>query len=126
VPAAAGGVDYGWTTLEGAHCFAEARCTPDGTTAPVLEYEHLPPCTSVTGGVVYRGTLAPQHAGRYFFADYCQGWLRSIKYDGERIGEYVEWQTGVTGRVQSFGVDGRGEVYVLYAEGDVYRIGEEW
>jgi glucose/arabinose dehydrogenase len=125
VPASAPGVDYGWSTLEGAHCFHEATCDSSGTTLPILEYEHTPPCTSVTGGVVYRGTRVPAHAGRYFFADYCLGWLRSIKYggDGRGITEYLSWQTGVSGRVQSFGVDGFGEVYLLFAEGDVYRLG---
>jgi hypothetical protein len=67
----------------------------------------------------------PAHAGRYFFADYCLGWLRSIRYDpsGRGVTEYLSWQTSVSGRVQSFGVDGFGEVYLLFADGNVYRLG---
>jgi len=125
VDAARGGVDFGWSTLEGTHCFREPSCDPTGTTLPVIEYAHVPPCTSVTGGAVYRGAQVPEHQGRYFFADYCLGWLRSIRYaaDGRSVTEYLSWQTGVDGHVQSFGVDGSGELYVLYAEGGVYRIG---
>ena len=122
VPANAAGLNYGWNVTEGAHCFGSATCIIEGITFPVMEYGHEPPCTSLTGGYVYEGSAHPEHAGRYFFADYCLGWLRSVKPDGSAVTEPLQWSADI-GRVTSFGQDGHGELYLLRADGSVARIG---
>jgi hypothetical protein len=125
VRAASGGYNFGWNLMEGTSCFASGpECSRAGLTLPELEYAHAPPCTSVTGGFVYHGTLA-DHEGRYFFADYCLGWIRSIRVQDAHITEYVDWTSPAEGGIQSFGVDGVGELYVLQGDGAVYRIGAE-
>jgi hypothetical protein len=61
--------------------------------------------------VVYRGTAIPELDGRFLFSDYCGGYLRSVDRSG-RVSDHTE-EVGQAGAVVSFGMDGRGEVYVL-------------
>jgi hypothetical protein len=44
---------------------------------PLIDYAHSDGC-SITGGYVYRGSAIPEIAGRYFYSDFCGGWLRSF------------------------------------------------
>ncbi len=67
--------------MEGSECFDGAGCVQTGLTLPVLEYSHQEGC-SVTGGYVYRGSSIPSLQGHYFYADFCQGWVRSFQYAG--------------------------------------------
>jgi glucose/arabinose dehydrogenase len=124
VPAAAGGLNYGWNIMEGRHCFGAAGCDTGGLTQPVLEYDHGQGC-SVTGGYVYRGRRVPALAGHYFYADYCRGWVRSFRLAGGTVVDQREWAFGDLGNVLSFGRDADGELYVLSARsgtGSVHQI----
>ena len=112
-----GGFNFGWPITEGLHCFSpRSGCDTAGLTLPVLEVEHGDDGTcSITGGVVYRGSAIPELAGHYLYSDYCGGWLRSFRLeDGEAV-DHRDWteDVGTPGAVVSFGVDHRGEVYVL-------------
>ncbi|HEX6966613.1 MAG TPA: PQQ-dependent sugar dehydrogenase [Gemmatimonadaceae bacterium] len=120
-PASQGGQNYGWNIMEGMHCYNASSCNEQGLTLPVLEYSHADGC-SITGGFVYRGTRIPGIVGRYFYADYCSGFLRSFLYDGSTVSEQTTWDVGDLGHVQSFGEDASGELYMLSANGTVYRI----
>jgi hypothetical protein len=83
---------------------------------------------------VYRGTaLGPSFVGRYFFADYVAGRLWSIGLsigsDGEAsVSGLVDHTaevggTSVLGNISSFGVDSRGELFVLnYSAGQVLLL----
>lgn len=118
------GVNYGWSIMEGTRCFNATSCDMTGLTLPVLDYTHSDGC-SVTGGYVYRGTAIPGLAGTYFYADYCDGWVRSFRYTGGQVTEAGSWDAlAPGGSIPSFGEDGAGELYVLTAEGGVYRIVE--
>ena len=118
------GLDYGWNVTEGGHCFDATTCDIRGITFPIHEYESQPPCTSITGGFVHDGTGAPEHAGRYFFADYCRGFLRSISWSGSEVTEALDWDYGETGwRVTSFGRDGHGALYAVLSDGRIMRLG---
>jgi len=79
----------------------------------------------VTGGVVYRGAAIPSLVGHYLYADYCAGWIRSFRYDGEAAVDRRELIGGGAGNILSFGQDAAGEVYVLSSNGRVYRIEPE-
>ena len=71
--AGVGGLDYGWNTMEGAHCYQPATdCDQTGLTLPVSEYDHSLGC-AVIGGVVARGQAEPSFVGWYFFSDDCSG-----------------------------------------------------
>jgi glucose/arabinose dehydrogenase len=125
VPAAAGagrGANFGWNVTEGRHCFAQANCDLTQFTLPVLEYGHGEGC-SITGGYVYRGAAIPALQGHYFYADYCQGWVRSFRLQDGQAVEPQQWPTlAPGGAITSFGQDAAGELYVLSAEGRVSRI----
>ena len=87
----------------------------------MLSYSHDDGC-SVTGGYVYRGTRLAGLEGRYFYSDYCGGWLRSFVFANGVVTEQKDWGIGAVGGVQSFGEDASGELYILSSNGRVYRI----
>ena len=86
------GINYGWNIMEGAHCLGGGQCDQTGLTLPTFEYAHDQGC-SITGGYVYRGNAIPALQGLYFFGDYCQGWVRSIRYTGGQATEVTDWPT---------------------------------
>jgi glucose/arabinose dehydrogenase len=121
VPADQAGLDYGWSVAEGNHCYRAESCQRGGTVIPAVEYSHSDGC-SVTGGHVYRGKQIPSLVGHYFYADYCEGWVKSFRYDGGEVRDREEWDLGDVGQVLSFGEDSGGELYILSSNGRVYRL----
>ncbi len=116
------GVNYGWNIMEGSQCFGSSQCDRTGLASPVLEYSHAEGC-SIIGGYVYRGTAIPDLQGHYFYADFCEGWVRSFRYDGGAVSDETSWPTlSPGGSILSFGEDSAGELYVLHAAGGVFRI----
>jgi glucose/arabinose dehydrogenase len=116
------GANYGWNIMEGTACFVGTECDTSGLVLPVLEYGHSEGC-SVTGGYVYRGSAIPDLAGHYFYADFCEGWVRSFRFAGGAVTAERDWpELAPGGQVPSFGEDAAGELYVLDAGGTVYRI----
>jgi glucose/arabinose dehydrogenase len=122
VAAATAGLNYGWDSMEGRHCYdPPSGCNQTGLTLPVLEYSHGEGC-SITGGFVYRGAAIPSLQGTYFYADYCRGWVRSFRYSNGAATDQTEWDFGNLGNILSFGEDAAGELYILSANGTVFRI----
>jgi glucose/arabinose dehydrogenase len=120
VAAGAAGLNFGWNTMEGTDCFERASCSQDGLVLPAVEYDHSSGC-SVTGGEVYRGSRIPEIQGIYFYSDYCNGWLRSFRFETGVAVDHREWDVGAIGSVVSFGTDGAGELYAVSRAG-VYRF----
>jgi hypothetical protein len=118
----AGGHNYGWVQMEGNACYMSG-CQPSLYTLPVQVYSHADGC-SVTGGFVYRGSEVAILTGRYLYADYCSGWVRSFRWSGGAATDHREWTSLAGGFISSFGQDGRGELYVVRhgANGSVRRI----
>lgn len=117
-----GGLDFGWNTMEGFHCFASAEgCDQTGLTLPVAEYSHDGGC-AVIGGVVVRDRRAGLLDGRYLFGDACSDnlWLLDPAGDGRR--EPV--LAGKLGRsLSSIGEDEDGTVYATsLSAGELLRI----
>jgi glucose/arabinose dehydrogenase len=109
------GLNYGWPLFEGLQCFNCSSGDEEGLVFPVLEVEHGDAGTcSITGGIVYRGAAFPQMNGRYFYSDYCGGYLRSFLFSDGAATDARDWtdQVGLPGQVTGFGVDGAGEMYV--------------
>lgn len=123
--ASQGGLNYGWNTMEGTLCYNASACIQGGLTLPVFEYDHgsndVNGC-SITGGYVYRGSAMPELAGRYFYSDYCKGFLKSLVYSGGAAGAHVDWPIPDVGNILSFGRDGGGELLLIAAGGKVYRM----
>lgn len=122
VDAAKASVNYGWNIMEGTRCFSPSSgCTQTGLDIPVLDYDHGDGC-SITGGFVYRGNDIPGIRGHYFYSDFCTGFLRSFKYANRAATEPRSWNVGALGNVLSFGEDAAGELYILSANGTVYKL----
>jgi glucose/arabinose dehydrogenase len=122
VPAGQGGVNYGWDVMEGSDCFEPSSgCSRTGLVLPASEYTHSDGC-SITGGFVYRGQDIAALRGHYFYADYCEGWIRSFRYEGGAATDPRSWDVENVGNVSSFGEDARGELYVISHGGGVYKI----
>lgn len=115
------GLNYGWNILEGSHCYGASECDTSGLELPVHEYPHAEGC-SITGGHVYRGSAMAGLDGHYFYGDFCDGWVRSFRYDGADAVEHLSYDFGAIGRILSFGRDAAGELYVLTDQGTVYRL----
>jgi uncharacterized protein (TIGR03437 family) len=110
---AAGGINYGWAIMEGAHCY-NSICRTDGLTFPVFEYNHDSDC-AVVGGYLYRGQRWPAMQGWYIFGDFCSGRLRALQM---RNGTAVAQEAAETGfMISSFGEDEHGELYVADRKG---------
>ena len=117
-----GGENYGWAIMEGRMCYRSTTCSTVGLTLPVLEYTHADGC-SITGGYVYRGNAIPEIQGLYFYSDYCDGWIRSFEYSGGTARNPRNWPAlAPGGRISSFGEDAAGELYIVEAEGRVFKL----
>ena len=115
------GLNFGWNRMEGNHCFKPPQCDPSGLVLPVVEYGHKEGC-SVIGGFVYRGSAMPALWGAYFYSDYCDGWVRSFRWDHGHVADHRQWDLPNPGPVLSFGVDAAGELYLLTGNGQVSRL----
>ncbi len=120
-----GGLNYGWNIMEGTLCYGAAACDSTGLAPPALEYDHgaadANGC-SITGGYVYRGRALPELAGRYFYSDYCAGFLKSFLAAGAGVLEQTDWRIPAIGRVVSFGRDADGELYLITDGGAIHKI----
>ena len=122
------GGNYGWNAMEGNQCFQNQQdCKPDEFIAPIFQYGR-DKGKSITGGIVYRGTLNPNLYGHYIFADYVTGrfWFMDTTniQDNTSI-EGVEFMK-YNMYISSFGVDIDGELYVAQydynGEGQIFNI----
>ena len=127
-----GGENYGWKLQQGTNCYLTGNCfnppaCPNAAfTLPIHEYNTGANC-SVIGGYVYRGCAIPGLQGTYFYADYCSGRFWSFRWDGSTMTEFQErtselFPAGGPGRINSFGEDERGEIYICAQNGRVYQI----
>ena len=72
------GANFGWDLFEGAHTFDGDGNAPSNYRPPVFEFPSNGGNCAVTGGYVVRDRGLPALAGRYLYADYCGGVLRSF------------------------------------------------
>ena len=87
----------------------------------MYQYDHGGGRCTVIGGVVVRDPRLPALAGRYLFADYCDGKIESTLVDGGKATDVRPLGIQVAA-LSSFGVDGLGRVYVTSTDGGVYRL----
>jgi len=128
------GFNFGWKILEGNHTYSAGATT--GLTAPVLEYPHgTGPLQgdSLIGGYVYRGPVAAL-VGQYVFGDYVNKRIWSVAatdmIQGATLNNssFIDRTTafapasGTIGSLTSFGVDDRGNLYVIDIDGEIFMI----
>lgn len=78
------GGNYGWSVMEGAHCFMDDSCDQTNLIAPVAEYAN-PDDASVVGGYVYRGAAMPELVGRYIYGDFYSGAIWAVAEGSEPV-----------------------------------------
>jgi glucose/arabinose dehydrogenase len=109
--------NYGWPSCEGFF----GSCA--GFTPPVFDYPRSgAPCNAITGGFVYRGSQVPELAGRYVYADLCDGNLRSIRLALPLASEDRSEGAPSLGNPTSFGEDANCELYVTNGANLVSKI----
>ena len=111
------GIDFGWSTFEGEVCIRADYCD-EPSVPPAVYYSH-DEGVAVIGGHVYRGSAIPELTGRYLYADFTGGWLRSVTVSPDgRATEHTDWtaqlsEPEILQGVYGFGVDAAGELYVV-------------
>lgn len=127
---AGGGQNYGWSCMSGTVCTGAPVCTcfAPTLTGPIHQYTAAT-SRAVIGGFVYRGARIPDLRGTYFYADYSMSQIWSFRRNGSgitqltnRTAELVPPPPYFVDSISSFGEDGRGELYVLSLNGEVFRI----
>ena len=103
------GLNYGWRCYEGTSVFSTSGCpTFANTVAPFTDYVYgSNGRCSITGGYFYTGTLYPNLANKYIFADYCTAEIGLVDASG-----VITWNVNLPGVITSFGEDVNGELYV--------------
>jgi hypothetical protein len=111
--------NYGWPDDEGPASPPNAAYTD-----PVFSYGHGSSDTlgcAITGGAFYNPPVAyfpSQYVGRYFFSDFCSGWIRQLDPNGNTVTGFA---TGV-GTPVDLNVAPDGSLYYLSHGGNVGRI----
>jgi glucose/arabinose dehydrogenase len=114
--------NYGWRVWEGrARYTTGQKVNPRGTLVfPIAVYSHDAGC-SITGGYVYRGKAVPSARGRYFYGDYCNGTIWSLRaVNGKLRGQRRE--AFRVANLSSFGEDAAGELYAVGLGGELYKL----
>jgi len=120
VPAgSSGGLNFGWNYYEGSHEYDPPSAGDSKLTFPVAEYSHADGGCSVTGGYVYRGSMAAWN-GIYLYGDYCTGNIWGLIHSGEQWQLQLLFETHLL--VTSFGQDENGEIYLLIDNGSVHKL----
>lgn len=137
------GANYGWDCREGfiAHLDPDdtppcASFDPSSFTDPVFDYPHVEPgpgvvCGgSISGGYVIRDPALAEAQGRYVYADYCVGEIRSLVLPAAPGGAATDDRSeGLeVERPVAFGEDAAGRLYLASFrggpenKGTVYRL----
>ncbi len=112
------GANYGWPNVEGV-------ANNPNFVDPIFAYPHGGGA-SVTGGYVYRGESDGLN-GQYFFADFIQNKVFTLRFDGsswlatDRTSQIVP-NVGTVNSPASFGEDARGNLYIVDIGGEVFRL----
>ena len=124
-----GGENYGWRLREGLIANPAPGVggpRPSGAVDPIHEYGRGDGGT-IIGGYVYRGEAINGLQGAYFYADFLSNRIWSLEFNGTSVSNHMERTAELNANhslvaINSFGEDGRGEIYIVSMTGDIYRI----
>jgi cysteine-rich repeat protein len=117
------GANYGWPYREGT-----TGSDPVGVTTklPTFAYAHAaganPRGCAVTAGAFYSPVTASfpaSYAGKYFFAEYCEGWVGLLDANGQNFSVFA---TGTTNIVDMHVSNQDGALYYLEHDGKVWKV----
>jgi glucose/arabinose dehydrogenase len=120
---------FGWSDMEGPDCLADRACRPGDHLPPAVAYRHreadLEHC-GVIGGYAYRGASGTLPQGTYLYGDHCSGVIWSVPVVELAAGTAVPSIAGrlapAYGRLQSFGEDDDGELYLITSGGTILHV----
>jgi len=114
--------NYGWRVWEGrARYTSGQRVNPRGTLVfPIAAYSHSKGC-SITGGYVYRGSAVPAARGRYYYGDFCDGTIWSLRTVRGKL-QGVRQEAFRVSNLSSFGEDAAGELYAVSLDGAIFKL----
>lgn len=112
------GANFGWPRMEGNALFGSGvRLTAGRYQRPFTTYSHAGGRCSITGGVVYRGSVTSMR-GRYLYADFCSDRIWSV----HPANGIVRTHAG-TSAIVHFGTVAGGNVIVASTtSGKLYRM----
>jgi len=114
------GANFGWDAVEG-NAVVDPPA-PAGDSRPIHTYPHAGSACAITGGYVVRGGGLGKLRGRYVYADFCRGRIRSLKPRFAKArGDRAIGVRRIEG-LSSFGVDDRRRLYVAALGGGVWRL----
>lgn len=115
---ATAGVDFGWPRTEG-----NSPAGVSGVTYPLHTYQNAGSSCAIIGAAFYRpqaATFPSDYAGRYFFGDYCGGYIRVLS--PPNYSTSAGFATGISSLVD-LQVHPDGSLYYLARSGgDLYRV----
>ncbi|HEY5401711.1 MAG TPA: PQQ-dependent sugar dehydrogenase, partial [Pyrinomonadaceae bacterium] len=114
------GANYGWPTCEG-------TCGTAGMTNPIYQYSSADAVNcAITGCAFYNPTTATfpaQYIGKYFFADFCGGWLKTLDpLSPPAIGTAPDFATGINAPVDIQVANDGSLYYLARGSNSVFRI----
>ena len=119
------GANYGWPVFEGPVVLFGGTPTGGSAVPPIYSYDHSVG-QSITGGYVYRGE-GEALQGQYFFADFVQAKIFTLRFDGSawvatNRTSQIMTDAGAVSNPTSFGEDARGNLYLTDFDGEVFRL----
>ncbi|HMB68079.1 MAG TPA: PQQ-dependent sugar dehydrogenase [bacterium] len=125
--------NYGWDVMEGPNCYDDLpiNCNrgPCGTglVDPVHWLSHPLGGIAITGGIVYRGSIAAIQ-GEYFFGEFYSADIFSLRHDGTAVTDTTDWTAILDppmaniNQITAFAEDADGEMYIVDAGGEIFRV----
>ncbi|HEV7747791.1 MAG TPA: Calx-beta domain-containing protein [Pyrinomonadaceae bacterium] len=115
------GANYGW----GAGC--EGACGVSGMTNPIYQYSSaVSPECAITGGAFYNPTtptFPAEYIGKYFFADYCGGWLKTMDpLNPPATGAASNFASGISSPVDIQVANDGSMYYLARGSNSVFRV----
>jgi len=119
------GGNYGWRIKEGRDDYnTKGNPLPNNLIGPVWQYTHQNGNVSVTGGMVYRGSVAPSLKDKYVYADYASGRIWALTPDGDKASLNQEIAARA-GAIAAFGEDKKHEMYLCDLGGKILKLVEK-
>ncbi|MBS1791362.1 MAG: PQQ-dependent sugar dehydrogenase [Acidobacteria bacterium] len=117
------GSNYGWPNCE-------SPCSPTNPNFrdPIYYYSNDASTCAITGGTFYNpatATFPAQYVGKYFFADYCAGWIKYIDpASPPSVGAAATFATGLSSPVDLQVSSADGGLYYLHrgSGGQLWKI----
>jgi glucose/arabinose dehydrogenase len=114
------GSNYGWSICEG-------LCSPTNANLrdPIFRYGHGSSTTTgcaMTGGTFYNPTtptFPSDYVGKYFFSDFCSGWIR--RFD-PATGTATDFATGISSPVDLIVTNDGSLYYLARGAGSIFRV----